>query len=670
MSSVVAEFNPSIPRWVIRNRHLKCTAEVSAEGLIWRLDRLGPQGETKVVSSGAPDRGSGRAKGHITNLRDGSKVLAVSQAQGGRGLVLTRFFQVFPDQPFLRLWAELKNESRSTVPVNARDILNVQGPVAGMSVLFHVEQFSWSYRRDFFQQHQVWLRPGRSPLAIHMGGHPSFHSAPTSCGWVAVRGGNSDDSDGVPNKGKGFVVGIEFNGKSTFRAGAASDTARLVSSIDDLHHRLTPGQMFEVPACFLGLFDGDWDEAADVTHRFAERYVHPPRPDGRFPWVQYDSWGYGQDIDEKQQLEAVRRCADMGVEAVVLDLGWAVQIGEWRHNPQKFPHGLRPLARLCRKRGMRFGVHLPIAQANVDSPVGRKHPDWLISTDVDYFGAVPICLGHDPCRKWITAEIIRMIDDYEVEYIVQDGEDMVKPCASRGHTHAAGDSNYANSTLGLDAVIQEVHRRRPHVVLENCEDGGAMLTYRMGRLYHTSVGVDNMSTYATRQGVYGMSYPFSPRYSARYVQDAPTLYTLRSSIFGGPLILMQKITEWTRSQMKTTRDMIAEYKALRPLVQEGKVIHLLPPACRAGGDGWDWDAIQTVSRKRDRSVALVFRAKGGPSKRAVRVRGLKPDASYIVAVAGKGKRRAPGKVLMEQGIKLTLKETSSARIDMVVARDA
>jgi len=315
---------------------------------------------------------------------------------------------------------------------------------------------------------------------------------------------------------------------------------------------------------------------------------------------------------------------------------------------------------------MRFGVHLPIAQANVDSPIARKHPDWLVSTDVDYFGAVPICLGHDPCRRWITAEIVRMIDDYELDYIVQDGEDMVKRCGRRRHTHAPGDSNYSNSTLGLDAVIQAVRRLRPHVVLENCEDGGSMLTYRMGRLYHTSVGVDNLSTYATRQGIYGMSYPFSLRYSARYVQDAPTPYALRSALLGGPLILMQRITEWNRSQMKTVRDMVVEYKSLRPLVQEGKVIHLLPPACNAGGHGWDWDAIQVVSRAQDRSVALVFRAKGGSSRRAVRVRGLIPDACYLVSVAGKGKQRATGKVLMEQGIRLALKETSSARIDLVV----
>ena len=50
-----------------------------------------------------------------------------------------------------------------------------------------------------------------------------------------------------------------------------------------------------------------------------------------------------------------------------------------------------------------------------------------------------------------------------------------------------------------------VRRAHPHLVWENCEDGGCMMTYRMARLCHTSITVDNIAAYATRQGVYGAS---------------------------------------------------------------------------------------------------------------------------------------------------------------------
>jgi hypothetical protein len=114
---------------------------------------------------------------------------------------------------------------------------------------------------------------------------------------------------------------------------AASTTWRTCSS---------PGEPFEVPAFFVGVYRGDWDEAGFVTQRFAEAYVHPPMPDDRYPWVQYNSWKYGQEIDEAQQLAVLERCAELGIEVAILDLGWARTIGDWRPNPAKFPRGCAP----------------------------------------------------------------------------------------------------------------------------------------------------------------------------------------------------------------------------------------------------------------------------------------------------------------------------------------
>jgi alpha-galactosidase len=391
-------------------------------------------------------------------------------------------------------------------------------------------------------------------------------------------------------------------------------------------------------------------------------------PDERYPWVQYNSWGYGQEIDEAQQLEAVERCARMGVEVVVLDLGWAAQIGDWRAHPGKFPRGLAPIADRAHELGMKFGVHIPLAQANVSSPVAQQHPDWLIHTGNDYFGAAPICLGHRPCREWLIGELLRMIDAYRLDYLVHDGEDMVKYCPQATHTHAPGDSNYANSEQGLDLVVQTVRQLRPGVVWENCEDGGCMLTYKMARNYHSTITVDNIATYATRQGIYGASYPFSPRYSVRYMQDDPTPYTLRSAIFGGPLILMQQVTEWSEAQMAETRAAITEYKSLRGLVRDAKVVHLLAPRYNVEGIGWGWDAIQAVSADQAHSVVLVHRAVGGPDRMAIRPRGLRPGAIYrVLLVDHESTVQLEGEQLTARGLEIALDELSSemVRIDLV-----
>jgi alpha-galactosidase len=132
-----------------------------------------------------------------------------------------------------------------------------------------------------------------------------------------------------------------------------------------------------MPAFFVGCYTGDWDEAGYATQRFAEAYVHPPMPDERYPWVQYNSWKYGQEIDEAQQLAVLERCAALGIEVAILDLGWARTIGDWRPNPAKFPRGLRPIADRAHELGMKFGVHVAIAQMAPDAPAALAHPEWL-----------------------------------------------------------------------------------------------------------------------------------------------------------------------------------------------------------------------------------------------------------------------------------------------------
>ena len=653
--------------WSITNGIVGCEVRATAADLTWTLNGedgegwvvLGPSVTPKLEIDRRPVvwqcQGASEGTGD-----DGSTVLSVTMADEAGQVCLSRFFQVFPGHPFVRIWGVLENRGGRPIRVTDAEILNLMIPGASPSTLFHVEQFSWVYRPDFFSQNQHWLRANALPAEVRMGSFPSRFCGPSSCAWAALREGLPDRPGEVPAAGRGLVLGIEFNGKSRLRAWAEGDATHVTSTIDELNHRVDPGGSFEVPACFVGLYDGDWDESGYVTQRFAEAYVHPQMPDERFPWVLYNTWGYGEDINEAQQLEAVERCAHMGAEVVVLDLGWAERIGDWWADPVKFPRGLAPIADRCHELGIKFGVHIALAQANLASRVAREHLDWLADTYLEYFGAASLCLGHDPCREWLIGEIVRMIDRYDIDYIVHDGEDMVKRCVKDTHTHEPGNSNYANSTLGLDLVVQTVRELRPDVIWENCEDGGTMLTYKMARNYHSSITVDNIATYATRQGVYGASYPFSPRYSVRYMQDDPTPYTLRSAIFGGPLILMQQITEWDEAQMDETARAIEEYIELREIVRDAKIVHLIPPRHNVDRIGWGWDAIQAVSPDQAQSVVMVYRALGGPATQIVRPRGLDPEAAYRVRFTDRGDvLELTGVQLARDGVELELGELSS-----------
>lgn len=173
---------------------------------------------------------------------DGGRLLTLTLETADGVLRLTRWFYLFVDHPFVRTWAALENRGSTTALIDQCDILTLTPHAAPPLYLFHVEQFSWNYRRDFFSQHEVWLRVGCAPHEIRMGSYPAHHWGPSSCAWFALRDGLPDWNEAPPKRGRGVVCGIEFNGKSRLHAWATTEHVHLVSRIDDLAHRLAPAR--------------------------------------------------------------------------------------------------------------------------------------------------------------------------------------------------------------------------------------------------------------------------------------------------------------------------------------------------------------------------------------------------------------------------------------------
>eukprot|EP01114_Cavostelium_apophysatum_P022569 TRINITY_DN8207_c0_g1_i1.p1 TRINITY_DN8207_c0_g1~~TRINITY_DN8207_c0_g1_i1.p1 ORF type:complete len:393 (-),score=51.98 TRINITY_DN8207_c0_g1_i1:1092-2270(-) len=251
---------------------------------------------------------------------------------------LKRRFQMFPEHAFVRMWAEMTNEGHDPISLNYCEIANLSpnllspnGSPAVPFKLSHVEQWSWVYRQTKFNLESQWITPGIVPLTLRMGSHPSQFGAPSSISWFALQ--SSDENNPV-----GVVAGLEFNGKSTLSAfsDGLDGTNHVVVSVDELNHTIYFNETFYSPAHFVGVFTGDLDEAGYVTQRFTEATISPPLPSDDYPFVQYDSWSYGLNINETNQLDALAVAIDLGLEVFVLDLGWANQIGDWWPTPKSF----------------------------------------------------------------------------------------------------------------------------------------------------------------------------------------------------------------------------------------------------------------------------------------------------------------------------------------------
>jgi alpha-galactosidase len=307
---------------------------------------------------------------------------------------------------------------------------------------------------------------------------------------------------------------------------------------------------------------------------------------------------------------------------------------------------------------MKFGLHFPFAEASLKAPILHANPDWTSSQDEGYFDAKSICLSHDPVKHWVLSEALRIIDQYHVDWLLQDGENMVKRCTKRTHTHDPFDSNYANAVDGLNWITEQINAQRPNVLIENCEDGGKMMTYSMAKHYVTSIAADDSGPLTTRQAIYGVTYPFPPRYADRYLRDEELgTYITRSYMFGGPWIFMNRLLMFRQDDLDLAQSEIKVYKSIRKRIREGKVFHLTgrPAETRT-------DAIESYHAATDTAIIIIVRPTVS-SDILIKPRGLKRAQNYRVRYQDNPSvLTMTGAQLMDQGITPQLPGMWSAEI--------
>jgi len=576
----------------------------------------------------------------------GARQTVVLQDVKGRAQI-TAIFEVYPNQPVLRYSLKYKNLTPASTHITLMNLVPWTFDDTGKRfTAFRVNQWSVNSKPEDFQPLQTQLDATGTAVEVYSGANGQ------QCGWLALR-----DSDQ-----RGLFTGWEFDGraKTTVRQDASKGYVQFGSAILDLNHPVDSNAEFEMPGAFIGLFHGDWDEAGYRTQRFVEAVLAKPAPEAKsFPYVSWDSWAYQDKIDEQMLRRNAEAAANLGVQLFIVDLGWAQGIGDWHADPVKFPNGLGALSDYVHSLGMKFGLHFALAESAPTSPVLQDHPDWTATDGSSYFGARALCLSNQPAQDWLVQQGIRMIDEYHLDWILQDGQNMVKQCTKSTHTHDPKDSNYANAVQGINAVVSAIQQARPNVFWENCENGGNMMTFNMVKSYVTSITNDASGSLPSRQAVYGATYPFPPRYAERYMpeSDGMSPYATHSYRFGGPWVLMIPLADLTADQTGFLQDQIQFYKNQRMDIAAGKVFHILTPGATAT------DVIQSYNDATDTAIAVITRAGSSGPGYLFRPRGLRPAQRYNVWFEiDSSTYSQTGAQLMSNGVRVPLPKPYSSDV--------
>ncbi|WP_113701524.1 alpha-galactosidase [Nonomuraea lactucae] len=425
---------------------------------------------------------------------------------------------------------------------------------------------------------------------------------------------------------------------------------------DGLRWTLGPGTELVTPPV-LGLYTGGGFGAASRSwHEYARRHVMPA-PDEERP-VLYNSWEATEfDVTEAGQLELARRAASMGVELFVVDDGWfgdrdddTRSLGDWWPHRKRFPDGLRALMDGIHELGMRAGLWVEPEMVNADSELYRAHPDWILRMEHrrrdEKRHQLVLNFARDDVRDWAVGWLDELVTELGLDYLKWD---MNRPFTQAGWPErgAAQDRLWIDFTRNVYDAMSRLRRAHPGLRIESCSGGGGRVD--LGILRHTDEFWPSDNTDALdRQTIqHGFSQVYPPGTMSAWVTDSPNISTGRAIplryrfhvAMAGALGIGGDLSTWSAAELSEAAELIEQYKAVRRVVQHGRLHRL------AGPPGQARSAVQYVLG--DDVVVLVYNpignAKRGP--RWLRLAGLDPEASYEVVRGGDAAESAPGRLV-------------------------
>ena len=424
-------------------------------------------------------------------------------------------------------------------------------------------------------------------------------------------------------------------------------------------------------------------EATRSFHRWAR---HHHMLDGtKTREVLLNSWeGVHFDTREENMTDMTRDFAQLGGEMFVVDDGWfgnnpprdsgKTTLGDWDICKKKLPNGIRPLIDLAHNNGMKFGIWIEPEMVNLDSDLYRAHPDWVLrhpDFDPTYGrggGQMLLDLTNPKVQDFVFGVVDNLMTAYPDIYYIKWDNNMTMNNAHSLYLPKELQSNlYVDFTLALEKILKRIRAKYPELIIQLCASGGGRLNYGFMPYFQEMWTSDQTDAYHRILIQWGSLNFYPANMLAAHVGSAYSKYTQRlmpikfrfdvaSMCRLGMEMVPSKLNDAEREYAKRA---IAEYKNIRPVVQQGDLYRIVSPY-----EGKrDFTSLMYVSEQKDRAVFFAYRHlfKFNMSNVVFRLQGLNPDAKYRIREVAPENANKPaaingktisGRVLMTEGIVL------------------
>ena len=426
---------------------------------------------------------------------------------------------------------------------------------------------------------------------------------------------------------------------------------------------IAPGETISSPIAHLGHM-----RASEVTHK-AHRHIRSVS----VPLTEKNALiGGARVVDgglDWLRLEAAM-AADMGMEYFLVDAGW---YGDWRAgwydstgdwNPTRLGESLMEARAIIQDLGMKFGLWMEPESMGKASALRRQHPDWSLKRDGETVAQGRVLdMARDEVAAFVSGEVNRMLgeqkpDFFKIDYNTQD--------IHQGSENVVGgylENGQYRYVQALYRIFDDIARRHPDLLMENCAAGGGRLDLGMLRRTHFSAVTDFSMLPRSILAVNNLSLVIPPERLRFYYGHMPAYHAygsldtqLRLLMFTNPLFVgFGRTADWMPDEEKAVfRRYIELYKEfIRPILVDCKMFH---PQGMLAMDGYDPICqMECAARDGTKGFAAVFSLKPGDRDCRLRLAGVVPGRTYRVELmqAG-GSFLASGEALAREGVAVRL----------------
>jgi alpha-galactosidase len=464
------------------------------------------------------------------------------------------------------------------------------------------------------------------------------------------------------------------------------DSVRVTGGFNpfDFGYKLKPGEHLETPIFYGGYSDHGLGGASRLLHRFENAHILPQAPDPKPRPVIYNSWEATElKVDEPGQVVLAEKAASIGVDRLVMDDGWFGQrktdhasLGDWYVNPEKFPHGLKPLIDKVHALGMDFGLWVEPEMVNPDSDLYRKHPDWVLNFPgrprSEQRNQLILNLARTDVRDYVEGFLDKLLTENDIAFLKWDYN---RNWSEPGWNQLPVDEQrrvYVDFTRNLYSILSELRKKHPKIEIESCSGGGGRVDLGILRYTDEVWPSDNTDPFDRLSMQDGFSYAYTPQIMMAWVTDSPhwlngraTSLTYRMlSSMQGSLGIGANLNHWTAEDFATAKRLIAAYHSVQRTIVRGDLYRLISPR----GDS-KFSATETVSPDKRQAVVFAFShsTQEGRGFPLLQLQGLDPDAEYqLTWIEGKARLETPtsasGAWWMRHGLQLDLRGDFQAAV--------